>query len=293
MIQFIVIFLIGIISLILTAVLFYRIKNRILKLSLISLSFIILLINPSNDNLHLLFSAIVAGAAAGFTFSLKKSFQFFLLLSTIIIGLALTGNYYILKHYYNDDLLLSSKEKISEVFRSSSDISDSDKKKLLDNIDDSFETITNIIPFSYFLNALVFSLISFYIIRTFFIRNFAQKDPVEKGIEFFKISDYFIFILIAGWSAVLLIDRSKYSIPFITGLNIALILTSLYLIQAFGIIKFFLQKKKIPSYILFVIFFVLILIGFEFVLFVLIVIAGLGILDFWSDFRGLENQKEK
>jgi len=111
-----------------------------------------------------------------------------------------------------------------------------------------------------------------------------EKSP---GLEFFQLHDYFIYALILGWLAVLLVDKSEYAIIYITGLNIALIFSILYLIQSLGIVKYFLIQKGLPLFIIPVTLITILFLGLKVTLFISIILSSVGAIDFWADFRKL------
>ncbi len=91
---------------------------------------------------------------------------------------------------------------------------------------------------------------------------------------------------------VLLVDGQEYPLIYLIALNMGLITALFYLVQAMGVIKFFLMKRNMPRYLLPVMFLFLLLTGLQILPFFLIILAGFGTLDLWADFRKL-NTVEK
>ncbi len=246
----------------------------------------------AGEFLMAMLSPLVIGAVAGMTFRSKKSVQFFLLVTSVTLSLAFTANYYFLKFFWNTDLITESRQRITEMIQGSG-IAEAEKREFMSRIQESLDMVRDIVPFTYFLNALVGALICFFILRYFFSRYLNGDSATIEGIELFKLNDYFIFILIFGWLVVLLVDRQSYYPLYVAGLNSALSFSVLYLLQAMGIAKFFMNKKGIPPYILPVSLLILLFFGMEIVLFISIILLSIGALDFWADFRKLEPQSKK
>ncbi|MCU0822981.1 MAG: YybS family protein [Spirochaetes bacterium] len=266
------------------AVIFNKWAAKSLYLLLFISGIAIIVLSYYNEYLHILSAICIIGAAAGFTFRMNRSFQFYLLVTTLSLTIIFSLNYHILKNYKNVDILTKSKDTFIEILKKSENLPEADKNELSARLNESMDIIKNVIPFSYFLNYLFLSLFSVSFLKQFFIRKYTEKSSNLEGIEKFRIKDYLIFVLIAGWIAVLLVDENRYHIFYIIGLNTALVLSALYLIQALGIIKFFLIKKGLPTLILPVLIIIILFFGIEYLIFALIILASLGALDFWADF---------
>jgi len=252
-------------------------------------------LNLASDNeyIHILSSIAFAGAVTGFSFANEKSYQFLIIVSSLTLAVTFTSNFYFLNHYEETDVLKRSTDRFITLVNESPEFSKNEKKEILQTLDGSMDTIRDLIPFTYFLNSLLLSVCCFFFLKTVFMRRFFELIQKIQGIEFFKIQEYFIFLLIAGWLTVLLIDSEKYHEIYLIGLNMGLVFLIFYLIQSFGIIKFILLKKGLPTLILPLSIFITIVIGVEYFFFLLILLSSLGILDFWSDFRKLNPQEEK
>jgi uncharacterized protein YybS (DUF2232 family) len=263
-IQIIAILLMGLILILSSTFLFYRWGWKSTLFFLIPIGAVISLTPPQFDELHpLMLSLFIVGITAGYTFREKKSLQL----------------------YKNTDILDKSKENIVTIVNASN-IQKSEQEAFLEQLDDSLEIVRDIIPFAYFINSLFFSLISFFFIRLFMKRYIAGQEK-SPGLELFQLHDYFIYALILGWLAVLLVDKSEYAIIYITGLNIALIFSVLYLIQSLGIVKYFLIKKGLPLFIIPLTLITILFLGLKVTLFISIILSSVGAIDFWADFRKL------
>jgi hypothetical protein len=247
----------------------------------------------------LIISIIIIGASAVFTFRNNKDLRFFIFVSSLSITLICTFNHYYLKNNKNIDILMSSKNIFIDSLNQNN-IPDKERSQMIQKINEAIDIMEYIVPFAYFLDALIFSLLGFYLFQYFFnkqskisgsdsaSKNEGNEEINIKGIERFKVYEYLVFVFIAGWFVVLLVDRSNNNYLYLFGLNIALILSGFYLIQAFGIIKFILRKKGMPSSILPAIILLFLLFGIEYFIFILIILSSIGAIDFWADFRKLE-----
>lgn len=242
--------------------------------------------------LPILIFPVVIGVISGLTFRNKRSFQFYILLSTFVLTFFITSNHYYFNYYHNADFLVTSKEQIHKFVDETKVITKEDREELTKNIDDFLSIFKDFIPFAYFVNSFLLSIFGFFITKFVFIRYIIKDDERIKGIETFTLNDYLIFPLIACWMIVLFVDKNLDYLLYMVTFNIALILSFLYLLQSIGIIKFFLKKKGIPVFLLGVAFMLIMILGLEFLLFFAILLTGFGILDLWIDFRKLKENAE-
>ncbi len=244
-----------------------------------------------SDYLTVVVSPMIVGGVWGYTFSRGKSLYFFVLVTSLSLSFMFTADYYFLKLYKNYDLVKESRARVADIVRSS-EMPEKDKTEFLSRLDASMDTVKDVVPFTYFLNSVLGALLCFYIMKAFFSRYLGGSAAAVRGLEFFKLNDYFIYALIAGWLSVLLVERSSYYAVYVFGLNLALSFSVLYLIQSFGIIKYLLMKKNIPVLVLPAGLLVIALLGIEALLFVGIILLSVGALDFWADFRKLETRSK-
>jgi hypothetical protein len=113
-----------------------------------------------------------------------------------------------------------------------------------------------------------------------------------KSLEYFRMNDYLIFLFIGSWAFFLILDSDLATLINIVSLNIALMLSILYAIQALGIAKFFLIRRGLPLFLLPLLVVSLMMLGIPAFTFVAILLTGLGTLDLWADFRKLTPVKE-
>ncbi|HSV97290.1 MAG TPA: DUF2232 domain-containing protein [Spirochaetota bacterium] len=237
-------------------------------------------------------SPVVIGAAAGYTFRSGRALVFFLMVSVLSLTVAFSANYYFLKVYRDFDLVADSQKRVVDMIKAA-DLPDAEKTEILAKVNGSLEVIGDIIPFSYFMHSLIIAALCYTILRPFFMRGGRDKTADKSGLAYFRLKDYYIFALIVGWLAVLLVDEEGYRAVYVIGLNCALCFSALYLVQALGIARFYLDKKGAPPFILPLAAFVVLLLGVEALLFVSVVLLGIGALDFWADFRKLEARGEQ
>ncbi len=246
-------------------------------------------LNSNLDQALSLPMPILLGLFGGITVKKNYSLTVYLVSATVVMGALLTGQYYYMKNHLNIDVLQQSRILMEK--RMESTQIPADQRTQMSKDFKAFEKIMqDKIPFLSFLQALIFTALSFYAVKLFLVR-FHRTDH-KKGLELFRLNDYFIFILIAGLAAFLLIDGEKYPMIRLIGLNAGLIISLLYVVQAAGIIKFILMKRNFPRYFKWAMLLFLLLAGIQILPFILTLLAGLGALDLWADFRKL-NTAEK
>jgi uncharacterized protein YybS (DUF2232 family) len=241
----------------------------------------------SGEYALMVFSPSFTGVVAGYCFRSMKSLQFFAILTSAVIGIALSGNYFYQKMNGGMDLLQDTRQRAVEFF-SQAQMDEREREESLAKLDASLELLKDVMPFAYFLNALSTALIGYFLARALLRRTVAAAFEAAPGLELFRLHDYLIFGLIGSWLAVLLLNPESYSVPYIAGLNLALCLSSLYLLQAVGIAKFVMGARNIPPFVLPLALTVVVILGAEFIMFFSIVLLSIGALDFWADFRKLE-----
>jgi len=234
-------------------------------------------------------SAIVLGGAAGVTLRFKKPLHFFILAASLGATAIFATNYYYLKAVKNVDLFAESQQRfIAYVQNSPAGVDQKKKEEMLRQIEESMTVIRDLVPFSYFLNSLIFSAFAFLVLRML-ARKFTNGAITGgKGLEYFRMDDRLIYVLIAGWAAFLMVDKTRFHTLNMAALNTALIFSFLYIVQAMGIIKFFAMKKNIPVWVIPLGALMLISLFAQLLLFFAVMLASLGAIDFWADFRKLE-----
>ncbi len=264
-----------------SAYLYYRLEWKALAIFAVLIGSVLVVTGRVAD-MPLVAGPFLLGGVGGYTFKNGKSFEFYMLTASISLSLLVTGLFYYLAYYQNVDfagMLRGELVKIMEMGGAPDDI----KRQFLAEFDVSRNDIMARVPFSSFLNSMVLSGLGYLVIGRFLSKT-VQAGAVA-GLESFRLNDYFIFVLIGGLAAYLLIDKSEYLILHSAGLNIALIAALLYFVQALGLIKFFLIRRGLPGYFLPLGLTVMLIAGIWMALFLFIILAGLGALDVWADFR--------
>ncbi len=242
------------------------------------------LIAGSALDLPLLAAPLLVGGIGGYTFKKERSFGFFLLASSLTLTILIGGYFYYMVLASGVDFFGMLKGQLV-AYLEKAGISEDVKGRLLED----FEASRGMVPFSTFFNSVLFSGIGYLMIEQVLTR--MAKAVSVKGLDYFRLNDYFVFALIAGLAVFLLVDRKAYPVLNIAGLNLALTVALLYFIQGLGLIKFFLIKRGLPRFILpmsVVVFLTLGPVG----IFLAVLLAGFGALDIWADFRKMNEKKE-
>ena len=173
------------------------------------------------------------------------------------------------------------------------------RKKLREDLNTSLQIIQDskwvqfakdMIPFSAFIYSLMVTSLSFFLMKKVFMK---KQGIGVRALELFRLNDYFIFSLIAGWGIFLLLDKNRFPAVTAAALNIALAASMLYIIQALGIIKFYIIKKGVPVVLLPLMILTLLILGPSILIFAMIILIGIGTLDLWGDFRKLNPEIER
>ena len=231
-------------------------------------------------------SPFIIGITGGYTFKKGKTLTFYMVTAAVALAVLLTGQYYYKAVVEKVDLIDEIKKMGERTFNELG-TTDEVRAAAVRDFNGMIEGIgRQILPFLFFLNSLFYSALGFVLMPIFF-RRFPESVPV-KGLEYFRMRDYVIFILILGWGSVLLIDRTRFPMVSLIGLNLALTSSVLYFIQALGVIKYMLVRRGLPTYILPLAFLIMTVLGVGAMGFSLVMLIGLGTLDLWADFRKLE-----
>lgn len=249
------------------------------------------------------------GTTGGLCFRQGKDFGFYLALSSILFAALFTAEYHTLRVIRGTDIIEKGRDEI--VFMMEQGTGDLDRvfeeyktppenrEKLKADFANSIAIIKDskwlqfardMVPFSAFIFGILICGFSFVILKKWVIKPVAQQ---VKGLEFLRINDYFIFALIAGWGGFILLDSNAYPAFSIAALNLALSVSTLYVAQALGIIKYFMIGRGIPAIILPLLILTLLILGAPVIIFMTILLLGAGSLDLWADFRKLGPDKER
>ncbi len=264
-----------------SAYLYYRFEWKALGIFAVLIASAVLVSGRMAD-LPLVTGPFLLGGVGGYTYKKGKSFEFYILTTSIALSLLVTGFFYYLAYYQNVDFIGMMRGELVKAMKMGGAPADI-MQQFLAEFDASRDDMIARVPFSSFLNSLLISALSFLIMGRFLTRTVLAGAVA--GLESFRLNDYFIFVLIGGLAAYLLIDKSEYLILHSAGLNVALIAALLYFVQALGLIKFFLMRRGLPGYFLPLGLTVMLIAGIWMALFMFIMLAGVGALDVWADFR--------
>lgn len=264
-----------------SAYLYHRLEWKALAVFALLIGSVMALTGRVMD-LPLVAAPFLLGGVGGYTLKKGKSFEFYLLTTSVALSVLVTGFFYYMAHYQNVDFIGMMRGELVRIMDAGGAPEDI-KRQFLAEFDASRGDIMARVPFSSFVNAVVFSGLGYLVMERFLKR----MAPVKAGagLEWFRLNDYFIFVLIAGLAAYLLIDKGEYPVLHSAGLNIALAAALLYFVQALGLIKYFLIQRGLPGYFLPLGLAVMLIAGMWMALFLFIMLAGLGALDVWADFR--------
>lgn len=249
------------------------------------------------------------GTAGGLCFRSGKGFGFFMTVSTILFSVLFTTEYHALRYLRNTDIIEKARDEfVQTIEQKSGDVDKfleayktpemtpeqfkAQKTQAIAEIKDSkwLQFARDMVPFSSFIYGVLICGLSFMILKKWVMKN---PVPQVKTLEFMKVNDYIIFALIAGWGGFILLDSSRFPALSIAALNLALMVSTLYVAQAMGIIKYFMVGRGLPAVILPLILFTTVALWPPIVIFLTIILLGLGALDLWADFRKLNPDNER
>ena len=247
--------------------------------------------------------------AGGICFKEGKDFGFFITMSSLLFTTLFTAEYHALRVFRSTDIIEQGRNEIVLMMEQGSGDMDrifdeyktpqENREKLKTEFAQSIAILKDskwiqfardMVPFSAFLYGTVLCGISFLILKKSLMKNTVLQ---VRTLEFIRINDYFIFALIAGWGGFILLDSNVYPAFSIAALNLALIVSTFYVAQALGIIKYFMIGRGVPAIILPLLILTVIILGPPVIVFMTILLLGLGSLDLWADFRKLNLNKER
>ncbi len=261
------------------------------------------------DELTLCITPLTMGLIAGWALLKGKSLTVFLVTSTLFFSALFMVEYQTVRYFKGYDMLQEARDRaviildksdkeLDELFAQYK-TKEKEKKILKEEFRRTVSMLKeekwlhffrDMLPFVSFLYSLLAGSLSFYLIRKFFVKDFEVKS---KALEFFKLNDYTIFALISGWGGVILLNKNLWPGISIILLNMALITSLLYMVQALGIIKFKILQKGWPIYILPLTIFASFTFGSSAIIFMAVTLTGIGTLDLWADFRKLIPKNEE
>lgn len=164
---------------------------------------------------------------------------------------------------------------------------------LLENVKVTLMNIfKNYYPTLIFYSFSVLLTINF-IFSILFISKSIKKKPLFINIFYIKTPEHYIWIFLLSCFLVFISFYSKNQLFKIIAINFAFISAFIYIIEG-GLIflyKFF--SLKINFIIKFIILFVLLNLSFYYFKYVIVLFCALGILDYWLDFRKINQLNNK
>jgi len=262
-----------------------------------------------SDGLTLFITPLAIGSVAGWILKKGMALDRFLITSVLLFSFLFTAEYHTIRNFRDYDMLkvardnailvLDKSEKELDKIFDQYKTSEKDRKVLRGEFKNTvamlkqnkwLQLFRDMLPFISFLYALLTASLSFFLIRKFFSKNFSVRS---KALEYFRLNDYAIFALISGWAGVIFLDKAAYPVLSIVSLNTALISSVLYIVQALGVVKFKMLMRGWPMYILPLAVFTTFFLGSSAVIFITIILTGIGTLDLWADFRKLIPKNEQ
>lgn len=128
------------------------------------------------------------------------------------------------------------------------------------------------------IGALTVAVINYFSVRFLWLKFYASGYFAAADLTRWVLPDYWVWPFIISGGALLGLDEAGFAI----GLNIFLVLFTLYFLQGIAIMHHFLQVKNVPKP-LWVILYILIFAQPIF----MGLIMGMGLFDIWLDFRKL------
>lgn len=285
------IFFLGFALLFASAAAIYRwnLKAAFLLLPLMVLS--VYRFHSSYEALSMLTAPIVFGSCASYVLTQKKSIQFYLLIAASTAAAIELSHYYYLLNYLDFDLIGQFQEQAAEIIKQTQTQTGGDFTYNIEDLNIAFAFLALVMPFTFFFKALIWSSIAFIAVRISFSLIKPSMKVEIKGLEYFRLNDYFIFVLIAFLAGFALLGENQYPLVHMIALNGLLVSSMLYLVQALGIIRHFLIRKRLPLFILPVGIVTTLLFSRSLLLPISMVLTGWGVLDLWTDFRRIQKKK--
>jgi Predicted membrane protein (DUF2232) len=244
-------------------------------------------IGINNDYVQFIIFSLMIGCITGLSFRYSKSATFIVLVASIIFTAVSVSVIYYMKHFQSIDIVEMSRDQFITAIRENTP-SKSDAETNVDIFKAYFEIHRHLIASYTFIFALIISAVGYNVLRPWLAKGY--KENRVKGIEFFKLNEYFIFVLIACLIAsayLFKINSPQMWIAF----NALIVVGMLYVIQGIGVSKYYLARGNIPTVLI-----PLFLVGLFFMgtisYVVLVLFAGFGAIDVWVDFRNLSGKKK-
>ncbi len=259
-------------------------RGKYSALWLLPLSALMIFFSIGNiDILVMNLSALAIGGITGFAYRAKKSVQF-IVLSSVFLVFGIFAIDYLYETNYLGANLANEAETAVQSFLNGGNLDEKQKSEFVEQYKFVMEITKDLIPFMIFLSALMISFVGFSVLDLIFKRILKAENFV-KGIENFKVSEWLVFLIIVAIALVVFDNEGRFYPAKAIGENILLLLAVVYFIQSFGIIKFMLMRKRVPVFIMPVLLLGMAIFSLQVFGFVVMFMAGIGLLDIWADFR--------
>ena len=235
------------------------------------------------DILVINLSALAIGSITGFAYRSKRSVQFIVLTSVFLVFGIFAADYLYETNYMGASLA-NEAETAVQSFLDSGRIDDKQKAEFAEQYKFVMEIMKDLVPFMIFVSALMISFAGFSILDLIFKRILKAENSI-KGIENFKVNEWLVFVVIFSIALIVFDKEGNFYPAKAAGKNILLVLTVIYFIQSLGILKFVLMKKRIPVFIMPLFLLGMAIFSFQVFGFIVMFLAGIGLLDIWADFR--------
>jgi len=223
---------------------------------------------------------VMAGMLFGFV-AKKFTFQRYFVVTVLVLWFSLLVVYYLHFNIKGIDVIANNQKLIQEMIEGSS-LGTAQKLVLMQQLNDFLPTMKILLPFSYFFSSVVISLFIYAIVYAFFIR-FKLLTSSDSKFSLFRVNEWVVFVLIASWATVLLGKEVHYL--WAIALNIGMLLCVVYTIQGLSIVNYFFEKRQWPKVYGMLVLVVSMLLGFQVLFFIVTMLMGLGVIDFWMNFR--------
>lgn len=264
----------------LAAMLVWKLQSRLLAAAVIVIASALFIILSYMVGEMIGIQFVISGAVFGYT-AKRFSFQQHFMFSVLALWFVFLIVYYLMHHVKGIDVV-SENYKIIQDMVSGSSVSVADKALMMKQLENFYPTMRVLMPFSYFFSSVIISLLVYVMAFPIFVRLKFLALP-DGQFSLFRVNEWIVYLLTASWLTVLLAGQYK----FIWGiaLNIGLILCLIYTIQGLAVISHFFERKQWPKiYGILLILFAVVL-GFQVAFFVLTMLMGIGVIDFWMNFR--------
>ncbi len=233
-----------------------------------------------SGNIPYLLSLIGMGAVMGYGLRSKWSTETIVGLSSLLV-IGIAGLFAILAFVETKGGMVSLieqdlREVISATLKQFG-VSSAETLELENNLLESVPLIVRIIPGVLISGAILISWLNLLISRKY-CRMDAPEYCVFDRLTLWKTPEFFVWVLIAGGLMIILPVGDLR----LTGINVVVVMGTLYFLQGLAIVAFFFERWKMPFFIKGFVYAVLFLQQFA-----SMVIAALGLFDVWFDFRKL------